>query len=231
MAIYYGGTSKYLKWLGWKFFLWLLLAIVLIVLISYYISRISELHYGIVMLPLFLLVGLLLFVADKHALGQKKLGKGRIGEWEIGKLLSKLPDSYYIFQDVVLGKGNIDFVVVGPSGVYAIEVKSHSGKIDFDGYKLTQNGRPFDRNFLGQAKYEAMDLKRFLEANLNRQVFVKAVLVFSGRAYMSFGFNPIDNVFVVNKDSLLRLIDYKPILNQELINNITSLLIRTHSRE
>ena len=50
---------------------------------------------------------------------------GWFGEKRIGNILSKLPDMYHVFYDVKLHerKGNIDYVVIGPPGIFTIEVK------------------------------------------------------------------------------------------------------------
>ena len=59
--------------------------------------------------------------------------KGKRGEKRIHELLSKLPDEYYILDDVVLktekGTTQIDHVVVSKYGIFAIETKNYSGEI------------------------------------------------------------------------------------------------------
>lgn len=57
------------------------------------------------------------------------LNKGLDGEYEVLKVLRTLPEEYLRIRDFKLGKsGNIDFIVVGPTGVWAIEVKNHKTK-------------------------------------------------------------------------------------------------------
>jgi hypothetical protein len=57
--------------------------------------------------------------------------KGLLGERSIMKILSSLDDSYTVFNDVTLPGtgGNIDHVLVGTRGVFAIETKNYSGCI------------------------------------------------------------------------------------------------------
>lgn len=60
---------------------------------------------------------------------------GDTGELKIQKTLKQLPEEYQILPDIKkTAGGNIDFVVVGPNGVFALEVKNYHGhaKIDFD---------------------------------------------------------------------------------------------------
>ncbi len=55
---------------------------------------------------------------------------GAKGEEAVASVLArKLPDSYVVINDVVLSKGNIDHVVVGPNGVFCIETKRYGGKL------------------------------------------------------------------------------------------------------
>lgn len=60
----------------------------------------------------------------KRAVGYRK---GVKGEMEVFKRLRSLPRSYHVFPDVDLIRGDVDFVVVGPTGVFAIEVKHWKG--------------------------------------------------------------------------------------------------------
>ena len=52
--------------------------------------------------------------------------KGYTGEREVGRELSKLPDDYAVFFNVPLEGLDADVVVVGPTGVYVLEVKNWS---------------------------------------------------------------------------------------------------------
>jgi len=119
--------------------------------------------------------------------------------------LKKLSDDYSVFYNVNLyDRGNIDFVVLGPCGLIAIEVKSHSGNITFENGRLLRNGYPFkEKDFIIQVENEALGLKHFLKEKIQKDIFVKRVIVFSNKyAKMRFGLNPINNVFVVQKEYL-----------------------------
>jgi len=50
--------------------------------------------------------------------------KGAIGEWLTTEALNALPDGFAVINDVTKKLGNIDHVVVGPIGVYVIDVKN-----------------------------------------------------------------------------------------------------------
>lgn len=49
----------------------------------------------------------------------------------VSQTLKELDEEYYLLEDVNLlsVKENIDHVLVGPNGIFAIEVKNYSGKV------------------------------------------------------------------------------------------------------
>jgi hypothetical protein len=127
--------------------------------------------------------------------------------------LKTLSDNYTIFCDVSLyNKGNIDFIILGPCGLLAVEVKSHSGRITFENGRLLRYGHPFkEKDFVIQAKNEALDLNKYLLEKINKNIFANPVLVFSSKyAKMRFGFNKINNCFIIQKGFLLELIRNLP---------------------
>jgi hypothetical protein len=149
-----------------------------------------------------------------------KFYSGRNGEYEICDELEKFPDEYSIFQDVKLDSmnGNIDFVVIGPTGIFVIEVKSQRGKVEFK--------REYEQKFLRQTMNEAMNLHNHLRQNIGKDYFVNPVLVFS-RASVRFGLTPVNKVYVIGKAFLKELIlTGKKRLSQEEITNLKNQLLR-----
>ncbi len=143
-----------------------------------------------------------------------KYYSGFNGENDIKTELKKLPDEFSVFQNLILGnnKGNLDFVVVGPPGVFILEVKSHKGHIGYNGSELTVNGRSFtDKDFFRQMHGETWALKNYFLEQFGTNIFLHQILVFSSPyATVEFGFEQINNVFVINKHSLLNLLDRMP---------------------
>lgn len=73
--------------------------------------------------------------------------KGAQGEIAAGLILENiLPDEYNLLYDIPTNRGNIDLLIIGPTGVHAIDVKNWKGKItsNKDG-NLVQNGE--QRNY------------------------------------------------------------------------------------
>lgn len=104
--------------------------------------------------------------------------QGRLGERLTAELVSGLSDDYYLINDIVLGRGNIDHVIVGPCGVLAIETKRVAGHIRCNGDQWTVKGWPV-RSYSKQAKAGAMAVKAII-ASLRpelRNEYVQAVVV------------------------------------------------------
>jgi hypothetical protein len=91
--------------------------------------------------------------------------QGAQGEELVGEILERLQaDGWHVTHDVSLGRGNIDHVLVGPAGIFAIETKSHRGRISID---------HLDQRMLAQAYAEKKLLERITGLK------VQPLLVFS----------------------------------------------------
>lgn len=153
--------------------------------------------------------------------------KGFEGEIDIKMILSKLPSEFHRFYDLNLtNMGNIDAVVVGPTGVWTIEVKSQTGRVTFENNQLLIKGYPTKDDFLSQAYAESMALSRYVSGKLGQQIRVHPILVFSSRkAHMKFYMNTIKGVNVIGGSWLLRLLrEQREQLNQDQIQHIASVI-------
>lgn len=135
--------------------------------------------------------------------------RGRKGESVVLEELKKLPDEFRVFCDVKIQHPyNIDFLVTGPTGIFTLEVKSHSGKIDYENGRVTINGLvPKEKDFLRQAKGEAGSVADYLREKVPGNHWVYPVLVFSNsNATMHFGLKPVEDVLIVGRRFLLSLL-------------------------
>jgi hypothetical protein len=91
---------------------------------------------------------------------------GIIGERKVTRILSAaLSDEYSMFNDVKLksmASGNIDHIVVGPTGIFVIETKNYKGKISYYGDNWEGVGR---RSPSRQARINAMRIKKILASS------------------------------------------------------------------
>lgn len=100
----------------------------------------------------------------------ERRSRGATGEEAVGAILDALtPHGWRVGHDIGTGRGNIDHVVVGPTGVFTVETKSHGGCIDVN--------RIDDRTWK-QAYAQAKHVERATGAK------VTPLLVFS-RAYLT----------------------------------------------
>lgn len=166
--------------------------------------------------------GIIYYVMDIQGVGLLKARRGLQGEEDVFDILKKLPDEYSIFRGIQInGPWDIDFIIVGPTGVFTIETKSHKGTIEFNGEELTHNGTVFpEKNILKQSMSQAWNTHMYLQEEVNKDIFVKPVIVFT-RAKAHFGLYPINNVYIIQKqwlenfilDSKDSLVDYEHVAN------------------
>ncbi|WP_022799283.1 nuclease-related domain-containing protein [Thermus islandicus] len=100
--------------------------------------------------------------------------RGYLGESQVGRILARLPLGWRVFHDVDLGGENADHVVVGPPGVFNVEVKNYSGPVEVRPEGLWVRGSRRD-DLVRQAWRQAHKLQELLG------VEVQPVLVFVGR--------------------------------------------------
>ncbi len=130
--------------------------------------------------------------------------KGSEGEEKVLDELKKLPKEFLHVADFYApGQyGNVDFVVIGPTGIFAIEAKNTSKK-------------SFDYNFekyLRESKREAVIIGKFVKDNLQEDIWVIPILVYTNRKIkVHYGEHPQDGVFVVGISWLNKIIQDRPI--------------------
>jgi len=147
-----------------------------------------------------------------------KFHRGLLSEKAVRHTLERLPNSYVVFQGIqfrseITGKKyDADFVVVGPTGVFTVDAKSHVGLIEYDGKQLTRDKHPFvEKDVLGQSKSEALAIHNIIKKRTGLEIFVNRALAFSSRwAKMHFGFKPVDGVYVVGLPFLDKLLTDQP---------------------
>ncbi len=116
---------------------------------------------------------------------QKSLGLR--GERTVGQMLESLrAKGYHVFHDISEDGYNIDHVIIGPGGVFAIETKTRSKPVRrrpciiFDGQTLTIDGHTPDRDPIVQAKAAASRVRDILKQNTGQETWVTPVVLFPG---------------------------------------------------
>ena len=113
---------------------------------------------------------------------------GWAGEKQVTKLLSsKLSDDYLLLNDLRLrsGGGDIDHIVLGPSGVFVLETKNWSGDVTCHGDEWQRAGRGSFRGSPSlQVKRNAAKVKQAVDASPSLRaldVWVKGIVVFTNK--------------------------------------------------
>ena len=97
-------------------------------------------------------VGLTLLRGFRHV---ERYFKGARGEEKVAGILARLPDTYHVFNDFACRSLHVDHVVVGPTGVFAVETKFWKGPVTVDDGHVLVNGRLPSRSPLAQVMREA----------------------------------------------------------------------------
>jgi hypothetical protein len=134
----------------------------------------------------FLALGLL-FVLQRLAgkgrvLDPERLRRGISGEEAVADALAGLPSSYWVLHGVSTGHGDVDHIVIGPTGVFALETKAWDGKFYRSRGQLYCNGKPAE-HVLRQARGAAGQVRELLLA-AGIDEWVEAVVV-AARASVS----------------------------------------------
>jgi hypothetical protein len=160
----------------------------------------------------------------------RKYRLGFQGERYVAEELNLLMlDRYHVFHDVPFEKFNIDHVVVGPSGVFAVETKAKRKKIQhgderhivvFTGKRLEFPGG-WNIAWLDQARLNAKTLSQWLRSASGEPVSAKPILTIPGWWIEPKG--SADDIHVLNPKQIRGLIRSLPqdALNSGQIQRIT----------
>ena len=112
---------------------------------------------------------------------------GAAGERETAKRLAFLPASFTVVNDLSFSGFNVDHVVVGPTGVWAIETKSQTGSVEERGDDMWRNGRPMYRDPRRQARGEAAAIAELLEREMGKRYWIEALVCFPNATVIATG--------------------------------------------
>ena len=138
--------------------------------------------------------------------------KGAAGEEIVARELARLPAGYHVFQSLDSGGGvlmrrggDIDHVVVGPTGVFAIETKNWRGRVSVADGKLLVEGVEPRRAPLAQAQQAVSKLQVRLGRGGIYHAQVVPVVCFASEC---FEIDPqtVGEAVVCNASSLLGLL-------------------------
>jgi len=138
----------------------------------------------------------------------------RAAEDAVDAALKGLDESKYsVFRNVYMGYGDLDHVVVGPTGIFVIETKSNRGSVEMENGHLKIRGLDESKkDYERQASQESYQLKLALSERLQEsRVFVDPILAFPAAAKVPDGLelrrvNAVVPVHVVHGKDLISVI-------------------------
>lgn len=157
------------------------------------------------------------------------------GERVVGEELNGLTaHGYHVFHDLPLSETwNIDHIIVGPSGIYAVETKVEGipergfergrNEVIYDGKGLRFPNH-YDAKRLAQAKAQAERLEKSLSSSVGMLIDVKPVLTVPG---WSIRYESSEQSKLVMSTKMLRssiLGDDEPIMSAEKIQRVVEAL-------
>jgi hypothetical protein len=155
-------------------------------------------------------IGLIVSIAGAGIIGTRMASKlrtyadyriGSLGEQVVGRELDQLmAQGYRVFHDVEFEGWNIDHVVVGPRGVFAVETKTRrkpskrsglEAKVVFDGETLTYPGKSHERDAIEQASRNAESLAKWIAESAAENIPVVPVIALPGWALDIRRYGPV----------------------------------------
>ena len=103
--------------------------------------------------------------------------QGALGEIEVGRMLSELGPEWFVRHSVPIGAGtkDVDHLVIGPGGVFAINTKHHAGaRVWVVDYALGINNSK--TRHLADGRRDALDVAKRLSARAEFPVPVRPVI-------------------------------------------------------
>jgi len=181
----------------------LLLAMIIVIGLTFIVTKSKTIGIsGIGVLVILVAIRIIADLAEGFSKRSKRLEKravrGAVAEEAIGQMLDSLEDGYLVIHDVRSNYGNIDHVVISETGgLFLIETKSHGGRVEVDGERLLVNGKPPEKDFIGQTLQNTYWLKGEIKKLLGLDVWTTPVLVFTN-AFVPFGMK-VKGVSIINK--------------------------------
>jgi len=160
---------------------------------SGFIPLIGE--WGLLQLSICALLVMLGLIIVKYGWSKRRIWrKGAKGEKIVARKLEKLPKKYTAIRDVKIPNlgGDIDHVVVGPTGIYVIETKNYKPTYipDEDCWYHT-SGRVSPQNPAKQVKLQVSKLNDFLKPKLGKKL---------NKAAINPVISPINHNLILKKD-------------------------------
>lgn len=205
-----------------------IIGFILLIRISGFILLIGTL--GLLQLSLLALLVIAGLIISKYGWSKRRIwSKGAKGEKIVAKKLKKLPKKYTAIGDVKIPNlgGDIDHVVVGPTGIYVIETKNYKPTYipDEDCWYHT-SGRVSPLNPAKQVKLQVSKLNNFLKPKLGKKLNKATIFpVISPINHNLIFKNKIKSYEIIFPEDLVAYISHgRKIFNSNEVKDIINIL-------
>lgn len=105
---------------------------------------------------------------------------GVYGENQVAHELNRLPQDFKIIHDITTAAGNLDHVVVGPSGVFILDAKNWRGVVSSDAKgELLLNQKPIHQPHIKQFTARIVHVKKQIKTLAGLDPYFHGVFVFT----------------------------------------------------
>jgi hypothetical protein len=134
---------------------------------------------------------------------REAMRRGATGEFQVGDILSNLPDNFFVVNDLATPFGNLDHIVIGPTGVFILDAKNWRGVVSAAGNgELLLNGKVTDKPVVRRLVGRMMGIReKVLKLAAGPDPYYQAVLVFTA-ARVDAKWGATRNVHCVRGDQL-----------------------------
>lgn len=122
--------------------------------------------------------------------------------------LARLPSDFTVFDDLKFASVSVDHVVVGPSGVWAMETQANPGFVQERGGSVWLDGAPMGKDPRRQARAGAAAVAELLERETGERWWVEGLVCFPNATVAVSGNLPVPRV--VSADQLLSRLHLAP---------------------
>lgn len=172
-----------------------------------YLLGLNKQPYSLIMVLIFVaalpvIVRLTVKLSEKLEKERINFRKGATGEVLVGYIPEGFPDDYRVIHDLTTSFGNIDHVVVGPSGAYVIDTKNWKGVVTADGNgELLLNGKPTQKPEVRNLSRTIMNIKDKVKVLSALDPYIRGVLAFPS-AWVDAKWGTTGHVYCVKDEQL-----------------------------
>jgi hypothetical protein len=137
---------------------------------------------------------------------------GALGEMEVGRMLAELGPEWFVRHSVPIGAGtkDVDHLVIGPAGIFAINTKHHRGASIWVGDHVLRVNNA-NTHHLPRAMGDAADVARRLALRVGFPINVTPVVAVLGAQSLSDRRTPMSRrVQVVSAERLVAWLNSQP---------------------